>query len=189
MTGRWRVSMRSSLLYSRILIATRPISVVQWRGWSRRRFWSSKSQAISTNSGRPWKPLDWNGLASGMSMISKQMKIFFEKSKKGEKTDKPVKGRVFLSFGNETGMRELLSLWGDWKNRHALPHGKTKWHNVFNQTLQIRRWGMEETLRETGMLDRWLRELDDSIIPGQPIHCQIELVYRGSPAKRKNNEG
>lgn len=114
---------------------------------------------------------------------------FFEQSKKGEKTDKPVKGRVFLSFGNETGMRELLSLWGDWKNRHALPHGKTKWHNVFNQTLQIRRWGMEETLRETGMLDRWLRELDDSIIPGQPIHCQIELFYRGSPAKRKQSEG
>src|SRR6218665_2360535 len=37
---------------------------------------------------------------------------FFEQSKKGEKTDKPVKGRVFLSFGNEAGMRELLSLWG-----------------------------------------------------------------------------
>ncbi|ABM55891.1 S8 family peptidase [Verminephrobacter eiseniae] len=112
---------------------------------------------------------------------------FFEQDKKGEKTDKPVKVRVFLSFGNEAGMRELLSLWGHWKNRHTLPRGKTKWRDVFNQTLQIRRWGMEEALRETGMLDRW-RDLLDPINPAQPIHCQIELFYRKSEDRRRQGE-
>src|SRR6218665_416020 len=112
---------------------------------------------------------------------------FFEQDKKGEKTDKPVKVRVFLSFGNEAGMRELLSLWGHWKNRHTLPRGKTKWRDVFNQTLQIRRWGMEEALRETGMLDRW-RDLLDPINPAQPIHCQIHLFYRKSEDRRRQGE-
>lgn len=113
---------------------------------------------------------------------------FFERNTKGEKTNKSVKGRMFLSLSNEAGMRELLSLWERWRNNQTLPTGKTKWRDVFNQTLQIRRWGMEEALHETGMLDRW-RDLVDPITPGQLIYCQIELFYRGSAEKRRQSEG
>jgi len=108
---------------------------------------------------------------------------FFEKNSKGERSDKPVKGRMFLSLGNEAGMRELLSLWGRWQNNQKLPIGKTKWRDVFNQTVLIRRWGIEETLRETGMLERW-QDLLNPIQPDQQIHCQIELFYRKSKERR-----
>jgi hypothetical protein len=101
--------------------------------------------------------------------------------------NKSFSGRLFLSLGNEAGMRELLSLWERWKNDLALPTGKTKWRDVFKQTVQIRRWGIEEALRETGMLDRW-RDLLDPIKPEQPIHCQIELFYRESKDKRVQDE-
>lgn len=101
--------------------------------------------------------------------------------------NKSLSGRLFLSLGNEAGMRELLSLWQQWKDNRTLPTGKTKWRDVFNQTLQIRRWGIEEALRETGMLDRW-RDLLDPINPVQPIHCQIELFYRKSEARRAQGE-
>lgn len=100
---------------------------------------------------------------------------------------KSLSGRLFLSLGNEAGMRELLSLWEQWKNNQTLPTGKTKWRDVFNQTVQIRRWGIEEALRETGMLDRW-RDLLDPINPVQPIHCQIELFYRKSGERRAQGE-
>jgi len=100
---------------------------------------------------------------------------------------KLLSGRLFLSLGNEAGMRELLSLWEQWKNNQTLPTGKTKWRDVFNQTVQIRRWGIEEALRETGMLDRW-RDLLDPINPVQPIHCQIELFYRKSGERRAQGE-
>ena len=100
---------------------------------------------------------------------------FFESNSKGERTSKLVKGRMFLSLGNEAGMHGLLSLWERWKNNQTLPTGKTKWRDVFNQTIQIRRWGIEEALRETGMLDRW-RDLLDPIDPGQSIHFQIERI-------------
>lgn len=100
---------------------------------------------------------------------------------------KTLSGRLFLSLGNEAGMRELLSLWEQWKNNQTLPTGKTKWRDVFNQTVQIRRWGIEEALRETGMLDLW-RDLLDPINPVQPIHCQIELFYRKSGERRAQGE-
>ncbi|MGY6273995.1 S8 family peptidase [Methylomonas sp. MgM2] len=112
---------------------------------------------------------------------------FFERNTKGEPTGKTVKGRIFLSLSNEAGMRELLSLWDQWKNNQTLPTGKTKWRDVFNQMVQIRRWGIEETLRETGMLDRW-RDLLDPINPRQPIHCQIELFYHKSAERRSQAE-
>ena len=100
---------------------------------------------------------------------------------------KKFSGRLFVSMGNEAGMRELLSLWEQWKNNQKLPTGKTKWRDVFNQMVQIRRWGIEETLRETGMLDRW-RDLLNPINPEQPIHCQIELFYRKSGERRAQTE-
>ena len=112
---------------------------------------------------------------------------FFERNTKGEPTGKAIKGRMFLSLGNEAGMREFLSLWEQWKNNQTLPTGKTKWRDVFNQMIEIRRWGIEETLRDTGMLDRW-RDLLNPINPEQPIHCQIELFYRKSEERRAQAE-
>jgi len=101
--------------------------------------------------------------------------------------DKRLKGQLFLSLGNERGLKELLVLWQYWEKRQELPHGKTKWRDVFDQTLRIRRWGIEETLRETGMIDRW-HDLLDPIDPAQEIHCQIELFYRRNIEKREQNE-
>ena len=101
--------------------------------------------------------------------------------------DKRLKGRLFLSLGNEQGLNELLVLWQRWGGKQGLPHGKVKWRDVFDQILRIRRWGIEETLRETGMISRW-HDLLDPIDPAQEIHCQIELFYRRNPVKRKQNE-
>ena len=101
--------------------------------------------------------------------------------------DKRLKRRLFLSLGNEQGLNQLLVLWQRWEKGQGLPYGKTKWRDVFDQTLKIRRWGIEETLRETGMIDRW-RDLLKPIDPAKKIHCQIELFYRRNSAKRKLNE-
>lgn len=101
--------------------------------------------------------------------------------------DKRLKGRLFLSFSNEQGMKELLTLWKRWEKGDGLPFGKTKWRDVFNQIISIRRWGIEESLRETGMIDRW-HDLLNPFNPAQEIHCQIDLFYRQNPQKRKQNE-
>ncbi len=100
--------------------------------------------------------------------------------------DKRLGGRFFLSFVNEQGMNELLALWKKWDKGQDLPSRKTKWRDVFDQTLRIRHWGIEETLRETGMIDRW-HDLLYPVGPAEEIHCQIELFYR-NPEKREQNE-
>ncbi len=100
---------------------------------------------------------------------------------------KQLQGQLFLSLSNEQGLNELLILWKKWKANQKLPLGKTKWRDVFTQIRKIRRWGIEETLGETGMIELW-RDLIDPIVPDQEIHCQIELFYRQNPSKRKQNE-
>ncbi|MBY0475692.1 MAG: S8 family peptidase [Nitrosomonas sp.] len=101
--------------------------------------------------------------------------------------DSPLRGRLFLSIGNEKGLKELLVLWQCWQKEQVLPYRKSKWRAVFEQTLVIRRWGIKETLRETGMIERW-HDLLDPINPAQEIYCQIELFYRQNPEKRKQSE-
>jgi hypothetical protein len=101
---------------------------------------------------------------------------------------KSLKGRVFLSLSNEKGLNELLSLWKQWENEQKLPIGKTKWRDVFNQLLKIRRWGIEETLYETGMVDRW-KDLTEPVATNPAsVTFQIELFYRKEAAKRNQNE-
>jgi len=99
--------------------------------------------------------------------------------------DKRLKGRLFLSLGNEQGLRELLTLWELWNKGQDLPYKKVKWRDVFDQTLKIRRWGIEETLREAHMPERWLKEIEEM---QEKIHFQIELFYCQSADKRKQNE-
>ena len=101
--------------------------------------------------------------------------------------DKKLGGRLFLSFSNEQGISELLSLWKLWKKNKSFPQGKAKWKEVFAQIRKIRRWGIEETLRETGMIDRW-RDLLEPVNLAQKIYCQIEMFYRRNLEKRKQNE-
>jgi hypothetical protein len=112
---------------------------------------------------------------------------FYEIKSKGEKSAKKVTGRLFLSLVNEDGLHNLMSLWQKWKEKKTLPTGMTKWRDVFNQIVLIRRWGIEETLGESGMLNRW-RDIFDSVEPDQKIRFQIELFYRSNPEKRKKNE-
>lgn len=112
---------------------------------------------------------------------------FYELNSKGEKTNKKVTGRLFLSLINETGLREILALWAQWKDKKAFSTGLTKWRDVFSQIVLIRRWGIEETLGETGMLERW-RDLLDPINPAQNIRFQIEFFYRANLQKRRQSE-
>lgn len=112
---------------------------------------------------------------------------FYERDAAGQPTVKPLSGRMFLAMNNMAGMQEILSLWGRWKANRNLPHGKTKWKAVFEQLNVLRRWGIEETLVETGMIDRW-QDLLDPINPEERVRFQIELFYRKKDEKRRNNE-
>ena len=112
---------------------------------------------------------------------------FYEVDANGQRTGKSVSGRLFLSMGNEAALREILALWRIWTEGRKFPLGKTKWRDVFTQLRVIRRWGVEESLQETGMLDRW-RDLVEHAQPGQRERFQVEFFYHQTETKRRHNE-
>lgn len=112
---------------------------------------------------------------------------FYEEDKNGQRTSKSVSGRLFLSMGNEAALREILALWRIWTEGREFPTGKKNWRDVFTQLRVIRRWGIEESLQETGMLERW-RNLVEHAEPGQRERFQIEFFYHQSETKRRQNE-
>ena len=101
--------------------------------------------------------------------------------------NRPLNGRLFLSFSNERGLKEILKLRKIWKEQKVLPQGQAKWRDVFSQALNIRRWGIEESLHETRMIELW-KDIIDPVVPEQEIHCQVELFYRRNVKKRRENE-
>lgn len=92
-------------------------------------------------------------------------------------------GRLFVSMVNQQGMNELLRLWNRWKHNRTIPHGKTKWRDMFECLKNIRRWGVEETLVETGV-----KAYFDSLLDSEIASFQIECFYHRNQHKRRNVE-
>ncbi|WP_445367500.1 hypothetical protein ACH5Y9_21255 [Methylomonas sp. BW4-1] len=113
---------------------------------------------------------------------------FFNKDSKQQKTDKQVEGRLYLAMTNQQGLDELLTLWKLWQKTNDLPPGKAKWRDVFSQIKVIRRWGIQEQLIETGVLDNWREDLEYEDTAHQLINFQVEFFYRKDRKTRKQNE-
>ena len=97
------------------------------------------------------------------------------------KKAKSLAGRLFLSMANQRGMDELLSLWKQWVAQKRFSDSKTKWRDIFGCIKNIRRWGMEETLVETGM-----KEYFENLLDNQTASFQIECFYHQKAAKRRS---
>lgn len=97
-----------------------------------------------------------------------------------------LKGRLFLSMSSQKGLEELLSLWNRWKQDTPLPQGQKKWKEVFAQIQEIRRWGIREQLLETGVWEDWKAILQTGT--KEPIRFQLDLFYRDSEGRRRQNE-
>ena len=134
--------------------------------------------------------LEWLGERDVEEIEPDEYFYQYKKSEQPEekiKADQKLKGRIFLSFLNQQGLKSLLSLWTKWKNKEKFSKGETKWRDVFKQTKDIRQWSIQEALIETGMINRW-QDIIDPIEPDKPTTFQIELFYRKDPKKRKQNE-
>ncbi len=100
--------------------------------------------------------------------------------------EKKLSNRLFLSMNNQRGLDELLGYWNMWKKTNTLPWGKAKWKEIFSHIKDIRPWGVQEQLEETGIKNEWIKELE--IDSDEPINFEIELFYRRNPEKRRDNE-
>ena len=102
--------------------------------------------------------------------------------------EKMLSGRVYLIFSNYRGLEEMLSLWKKYmQDPHDTKFRKAyaKWKNLFDKLKDIRPWGPEDRLFETGLWEDW-QERENA--GEERMRVEIELWYRQSNEKRKRVE-
>jgi hypothetical protein len=100
-----------------------------------------------------------------------------------------LSGRLFLSMSDRQAMEKLLSLQKSWdRPDKSFKRGYTKWKEIFRHIKNIRKWSVEDRIRETGLLDLWKDELEIKKGTSSKISFEIELWYRNDPNSRNQAE-
>ncbi len=109
---------------------------------------------------------------------------FYWTNTAGERTDKDLRGRLFLVFSNHAAMSQMLSLWQRYQADENIvwPNGLTSLRDIFNSLYAIRRWNVQDRLIENGTLEAWQEDLEH--LPNDFIRTEIELWFRGAPELR-----
>ena len=114
---------------------------------------------------------------------------FYKTKEDGTKRDGEglLKGRLYLVMTNHAAMHQILSLWHNYSTKKAFtfPHGQTKWRDIFKRLRDIRMWGVEDRLRETGVLEDWQHRLDQK---EKRVRFEIEIWFRQDAESRKGRE-
>lgn len=101
--------------------------------------------------------------------------------------ERRLRGQLFLVMTNQQALRELQSLFDQWRNdpEYKFPYGLGRLRHAFGHLYDIRPWGAEDRIRETGLLEDWQSRLDgdDTVVP-----FEAELWFRGSTGRREQAE-
>lgn len=107
---------------------------------------------------------------------------FFLTDKKGGRKEGALRGRLFLVLANQRALDEVLRLWRIWNAGQALPYGLKPFAAAFEFLRDVRPWGVEDRLIETGVLEDW----QERVAQGQEVvPCEIELWFRSDPRRRR----
>lgn len=114
----------------------------------------------------------------------------FHMVRAGERTEGTVQHSLYLVMSNATAVNQLVRLFEQWQQDPGLTfeRGLGKFKAAFEQLRAIRRWGPQDRVRETGLLDHWEETL---AVVGQSIssvNVEVELWYRREPAQRASAE-
>ena len=108
---------------------------------------------------------------------------FFALADDGEtRRDKDLRGRIFMVFTNQDALQQMISLWEKWLSDRNLPRRLGRWKTLFQQLRDVRCWGVQDRLMETGILEDWHERVEH----GQElVPCEIELWHRRNPEQRR----
>lgn len=105
-----------------------------------------------------------------------------------EDKEAALPGRVYLVLYNQEGLSELLSLWKALQrnlDRPGFSRGRAKFKDLFLQLKDLRPWGPEDRLRETGLLE----DFQESLAAGQDVmRVEVELWPRSNSWLRQRAE-
>lgn len=114
----------------------------------------------------------------------------FHMSQQGTRTDRKVQHSLYLVMSNATAVTQLVSLFQRWQESPDITfqRGLGRFKAAFSQLRAIRRWGAEDRIRDTGLLEVWRERL---AVAGQSISTlpiEVELWYRRNEQQRASAE-
>lgn len=115
--------------------------------------------------------------------------FYMEEPGKG-RTDEPVPHSLYLAMSNAKAVAQLISLFKRWQKDPAatFERGLAKFKDVFAQLVDIRQWGPEDRVRETGLLDRWQETLAMVGQSYSPVRVEVELWFHRDRGRRSEAE-
>lgn len=99
--------------------------------------------------------------------------------------EKKLSGRLYLVMANQHALEEMLSLWQRYQANSTVQfnRGLNKFKDVFKTLKSIHRWGVQDRLLETGVMEEWREDLRHN--GNRVIRFEVELWFRNIPEKRQ----
>jgi hypothetical protein len=109
---------------------------------------------------------------------------FYFTDKQGDATDDSVPQHLYMVMANASALGELIRLFELWQadNSITFERGLNSLKEVFALLRNIRRWGPEDRIRETGLLAQWREDAREA--GSQTMRAEIELWYRFDSSRR-----
>lgn len=108
---------------------------------------------------------------------------------KGERSDDRVPQSLYMVMTNARAVTELINLFELWQQDQKVTFatGLNPLKDVFSLLRGIRRWGPEDRVRETGLLDQWHEDME--VVGAQGVtRVEIELWFRRDEKSRREAE-
>ena len=98
--------------------------------------------------------------------------------------DSPSDGRLYLVMSNKVALDQLYNLWKRYKDNpdSEFEHGLGKLKQLFQLLKDIRRWGVKDRIKDTGVEVDWKYALERG---DDLFRFEIELWYRNDSSKRE----
>lgn len=110
---------------------------------------------------------------------------FFMVDEHGDPIDAPVTQSLYLVMTNVRAIDEMVRLFDMYHDDPDIRFdtGLAPLKGLFNELHTVRRWGPEDRVQETGLLDDWREDLAVVGSSGS-VRVEIELVWKATPETR-----
>jgi hypothetical protein len=104
---------------------------------------------------------------------------FYDPRHRGSDLD----GRIYMVFANRKALRNLRSLYDQYKKRPNDPRDEhVKWYELFNHLRDVRSWGPEDRLKDTGLAEVWQARATSGY---ERLRIEVEIWYRRDERAQK----
>lgn len=98
-----------------------------------------------------------------------------------------LNGQLFVTMSDQLALRELQRIFETWHEHPdaSFERGLTPLKHVFENLRTIRPWGVEDRLRDTGIIDTWQSDIEND---SRTVNFEAELWFRNNRARREQAE-